>query len=335
MGASRSGSQAADAELMRAVKVTGRAGMCFNLGTCDLKFDRLKVQTVPVPTVKPGKAVVEVFSSSVNPLDWKLLANPNFRSTPGSDFAGRVLAAEGPCAFQAGDLVWGDSQGSFAEEVLVDCSHLGLRPRNISVPEAGALPHVGLTGLQALRSSGAPWSAPGTVVLVLGGSGGTGHVGIQLAKALGASKVVTTASASGAEWLKSLGADEVIDYKEEKWWEVMGPLSVDVIYDTVGEAGTGVHAYDALKDGGHFVSLLPTSQAPPQVAKRRPSVSQRFMEMSEKSTADLDVLKDLVEAGILQVRVATSFDLELVGKAFQASRSGHTHGKIAVHVSDP
>merc|ERR1719454_1605822 len=110
-----------------------------------------------------------------------------------------------------------------------------------------------MTGLEALFKAGAPWTSKPTV-LVTGGSSGTGHFGIQLAKSLGAGKVITTCSPGNSDLVKSLGADEVIDYHTSNWWDAIPAGSVDVIYDCISLPKSGNHAYKILADDGHYVA---------------------------------------------------------------------------------
>merc|ERR1719199_2284867 len=115
------------------------------------------------------------------------------------------------------------------------------------------MPMVTLTGYESLAwAASGPTFPQNATVLVLGGSGGTGHMGIQLAKAMGAKKVITTCSGSHSDFVQSRGADQVIDYHKEKYYEVLAPKSIDVVYDCVGLSGTGDHAFGILKDHGHF-----------------------------------------------------------------------------------
>lgn len=123
-----------------------------------------------------------------------------------------------------------------------------MRPQSLSVAEAAALPLVALTGAEGLQWAGAPWKEPKTVLLLAGG-GGTGHTGIQLAKAYGAARVITTCEPEQAALLKELGADQTIDYHTANWYDVLQPGTVDVIYDCVALAGSGEHAYDILATG--------------------------------------------------------------------------------------
>mmetsp|Transcript_19640 Transcript_19640/g.57024 ORF Transcript_19640/g.57024 Transcript_19640/m.57024 type:complete len:290 (-) Transcript_19640:269-1138(-) len=286
---------------------------------------------MPVPRLRAGQALVRVAASSVNPLDWKLLASRGRPPVPGRDLAGAVAATLPPCGFAAGDLVWGDKAepGAMAEYVVANCGQLGLRPQNLSATEAGSLPHVALTGKQALSFAGAPWSSSPTV-LILGGSGGTGHTGIQLAKAYGAGKVITTTSPLHFEFAKAQGADEVIDYHAQNWWEVAS--EVDVVFDTVGEAGSGDHAFRILKDGGAFVTLLPNGRVSPALAASRRQVRQRFSSLSETGTASLDAIKALVDAGKLKVTISSTYNLSQASAAFVESKAGHATGKIAIQV---
>merc|ERR1712217_405982 len=120
-------------------------------------------------------------------------------------------------------------EGSLAQYVSVDESIVGHAPTKISLQEAATLPLVALTGLEAFTFAKAPWTSAPTVV-VLGGSGGTGHTGIQLAKALGAKKVISTCGTEHVAFCESLGADVVIDYHKDDWHTVIAANSVDVVY---------------------------------------------------------------------------------------------------------
>merc|ERR1711904_640148 len=143
------------------------------------------------------------------------------------------------------------------------------RPKSISMSESGAMPMVSLTSLDVLMwaAGGPKFAGSNTTVLVLGGSGGTGHMGIQIAKAMGAAKVITTCSSSHTAFVKSVGADQVVDYHTANYWEVLAAQSVDVVYDCVGLSGTGDKAAGIIKKNGHFATLLPTGM---------PSIGTKF-----------------------------------------------------------
>eukprot|EP01052_Picozoa_sp_SAG31_P023448 SAG31_NODE_1933_length_6879_cov_3.230973_3_plen_812_part_00 len=239
------------------------------LGLLHEKFNKLPTEC---------EVLVQVMASSVNPCDrgTDRLLNPKVL---GSDIAGVVAEVGNFCTrLKVGMHVWADigavvymkdnektkELGAYAEYALALESQLGIMPSNLGWMEAGSLPKVALTSFKALV-----WYAGGEVggvsnkwiagktVLVLGGSGGTGTTGIQLAKALGAAKVLTTAGAVNAAYCTSIGADEVIDYHTKNWWDnaVVRDNSVDVVYDCVGQAGSGGRAMLKLREGGYYVTI--------------------------------------------------------------------------------
>ena len=203
------------------------------------------------------EVLVQVMASSVNPCDRSTDAARNPKVI-GSDIAGTVVAVGSGCTrLKVGDEVWADigavvhlrtnnastkELGAYAEYAVALETQLGLKPKNLGWVEAGSLPKVALTSYKALvwYGGGAPWIA-GKVVLVLGGSGGTGTAGIQIAKALGAAKVITTAATGSEAYCKQLGADVWYDYHTHNWWDpaVVAADSVDVVYDCVGQRGSG------------------------------------------------------------------------------------------------
>merc|ERR1712136_615631 len=137
----------------------------------------------------------------------------------------------------------GTVQGAYAQYALANCSLTTLKPLSASFVEAGTIPVVGLTSLQCLQKTGAPWASKPTVV-VTSGQGGTGFIGIQLAKALGAGTVITAATGDGIDFVKGLGADIVVDYHEQN------------VFDTLGFPGTADKALRTIRSGGTFL-LLP------------------------------------------------------------------------------
>lgn len=295
---------------------------------------------VDVPTVKMGQVLVKVEGASLNPVDWKLIEmqdqlhlNWSYPHILGRDFAGKVAAVgEGVTQFKVGDSVWGDNanyEGSFAEYVAVDQSIVGIAPTHVPLAEAAVLPLVALTGLEAYHFAAAPWTT-GPTVVVLGGSGGAGHTGIQLAKALGAGKVISTCGTSNVEFCKSMGADHVIDYHKEDWTKVVPEKSVDVVYDTVAIKGTGDLAYSTLKDNGYFVTLLPDAVASSSTATKRPSIKQENFMLSQIQTKYLDILKGFADAGKLRPHVDETFSIAEIRTAVNASMAGRTVGKISV-----
>jgi NADPH:quinone reductase-like Zn-dependent oxidoreductase len=284
------------------------------------------------------EVLVEVSHSSVNPCDRS--APGPYPQVMGSDIAGTVVDVQDSCTkLKVGDKVWGDigavtkpsgkENGGYAPYALGLESQLGKMPKNLDFDEAAALPKVALTGYKAFtRFGGAPFKSGKGVVLILGGSGGTGTSGIQLAKALGATKVITTTSAANADYVKSLGADEVIDYHSANWWEVLADGSVDTIYDCVGQSGTGDRAMKKLANGGYFVSI--TGQRPSSVPSGKHAATFINSDDNLDNLDLLEALRGFVEAGKLRMPSRKSYDLAKVPDAFKESKAGHVVGKLNI-----
>lgn len=307
-------------------------------------FTRLLVTDVPMPQLKSSTEVlVKIAYSSVNPIDWKILAPPGyiplkFPAKLGFDMAGTVVAVGADChGFQPGDAVWtdlaDDGLGGYAEYAVVQCSHLGHAPKSMSLLEAATLPLVAMTGRAALFAAGAPWhhraeaAVAGPVVMVLGGSGGCGAAGIQLAKAWGASNVYTTTSRTNFRFVQSIGADRAFDYHTQDWVTELGPDSVDIVYDTVGVKGSANAAMPALRSGGVWVTIVFELATKP-----KPGVRQVAIKNWEKNATALDDIAAVVMRGALRGTVSATVGLAAVPSAFGVSAEGHVLGKIAVDV---
>ena len=271
------------------------------------------------------------------------------------DVVGVVVETNGSLIFSIGDVVWGDiganvqmaddssittkELGAYAEFAVALDSQLALAPMDADVPllELCGLPKVGLTTLKALSwYSGAPWSNNKTV-LVLGGSGGTGSAGIQMAKAFGAGRIAATASPDNFAYCEGLGADLMIDYHTEDWSSVFSPGEVDVIYDTVGEAGTPEKAFSILsRHGGHLVTIADFSDVvlPGTVPPGVTYASFINSDTNTVSAREMDTLSGLVQAGQLRMPSISVYGLDQTAEAFEASAAGHVVGKLVVSVSN-
>lgn len=330
---------------MRAVISTGKAAH---------DGDWSKVVVVPnhtVPTPGIGEVLIEVMHSSVNPVDWKILAGGlglGFPHVLGFDVAGTVAAIGTGCTtrLRVGDPVWADlgktwplrggQLGAYAEFALADEAQVGLKPKNMSFADAASIPLVGLTTLQAYRKMGLARGAKGAInstVVVTSGSGGTGFVGIQMAKAYGARKVITACGPTTQDFCKALGADVVVDYTEgaDALWKAAGVDDVDYVYDNYGAPLTADLAMPSLREGGVFL-FLPGKGA--SVSKHpKAGVKQINFGLCDSSHhEDLDALAALVDAGELEARVAQSFTLSDVISAFDASFAGKVVGKLGIAV---
>ena len=191
-------------------------------------------KNAPKPAAPRGKLLVEVYAAGVNPIDWKIREGYiplKFPATLGGDFSGVVAdVGEGVPGFKKGFEVYGyasilgGGSGSFAEFVSADAKVMALKPKNITHVEAGALPLTGVSAWQALVDH--MGLSRGKKILIHGGAGGIGSIAIQLAKHLGA-YVATTVSAKGMQYVQELGADEAIDYKNQKFEDMLHNRTID------------------------------------------------------------------------------------------------------------
>lgn len=305
----------------------------------ELNLEDLEEVTVPVPIPEGDEVLIEVAGASLSPCEWKMMQSPQawtwtYPHVSGFDVAGTVAAVgENTTRLKVGDKVWAFSinMGAHAEYVAVPERYTGLAPESITLADAGAIPLVALTVLEAFRYARGPWHDRDATVVILGGSGGNGHVAVQMAKAWGASKVITTCDSNVMKFCESLGADQVINHDEVDFNKALKPQSVDFIYDAIAAKGTGSKAYPLIKDGGFFVTLLHDAIAGEGVARTRPFVSQTSYLLSQrKSFRDLEVIRDIVDKGQLFIHVNQTFGIAELPQAFNTSMQGHIVGKLHV-----
>ncbi|GAA1231398.1 NADP-dependent oxidoreductase [Kitasatospora nipponensis] len=292
------------------------------------------VAEVPAPEVGDQEVLIEVRAAGVNPIDHLIvkgfLAAGELATTRvlGNEVAGVVVAVgAGVTGFAVGDEVFSrvDPQvgGAFAEFVAVHESLVAAKPARLSFEEAAALPLVALTAWQALTEQ--TQLRAGQRVLIHGGTGGVGSAAIQIAKHLGA-EVVTTVGTDGAEQARRLGADQVVEYRKEKFDEVVD--SVDVVLDTVG-GETQARSFGLLKQGGALVSIVMVPDIEAQRERWGVSVSAFFM---HPDGAQLAQLARLVEAGELKPVVQQVFPLDRAPEALLAVEAGGARGKTVISV---
>jgi len=303
------------------------------------------------------EVLIKVFCSSVNPSD--LSTDAYLKPKPlGSDVVGTIVAINGSSRFSIGDVVWGDiganadlasdptivskELGAYAQYAVALDTQLSLAPvDSISLFEACGLPKVALTTYKALVwYAGAPW--PQSVggprsprVLVLGGSGGTGSAAIQLAVYFGAASVATTTSSGNFDYCSSLGATQLIDYHTTDWQDVFQEGDLDIIFDTVGSAGTAADALALLsKSGGRFVTiagaLAPSWQVPAGTTQNNFINSDTNL----ASAPQLSALKDIVDAGGLAMPSISVYGLDQTSEAFATSKAGHVVGKLVISITN-
>ncbi|MFC8782366.1 NADP-dependent oxidoreductase [Streptomyces nigra] len=287
------------------------------------------------PAPGPNQVLVRVRAAGVNPTDWKHRATGGFLSDPpfvlGWDVSGVVEATGiGVAAFRPGDEVFGMlpypyGHGSHAEYVIAPVRALTHKPSVIDHTQAGALPLVSLTAWQALVEHAE--MRPGQRVLIHAAAGGVGHAAVQIAKARGA-YVIGTASAGKHGFLREIGADEVIDYRETDFAEAV--KDVDVVLDTLG-GETAVRSLRVLRPGGVVVSIIPVgSDEFPQEAERLGMRAVRMLVDADR--ADLRSLVELIEQGRLRATIERTFPLSAAAEAHALGEKGRTTGKLVLTV---
>jgi NADPH:quinone reductase-like Zn-dependent oxidoreductase len=298
--------------------------------------ERLEMADIPRPSPGPGQALVRVIAGSVNPIDWKrasgefrLVMPVKFPAVPGFDVAGDVEElGPGVTGYAIGDRVHAMNvgMGACAEFVVVGLDVLAKAPAGMDPGEAAALPLAGMTALQGLRDrAGLPLEGARERVLVVGASGGVGHIGVQIARAWGAT-VVGVCSERNAALVSSLGAHEVIDYKKPDPYRGQAPF--DIVLDCVG--GSPFPWMALLGGGGRYASPMPNpvvflrSMLNPLTGKKARAV------MLKSNAADLRVLDRLVEAGKLRVVIDSRYPLTDLRAAWERSLSGRAAGKIVI-----
>ncbi|MFD9026735.1 NADP-dependent oxidoreductase [Streptomyces parvulus] len=287
------------------------------------------------PDPRPNEVLVRVRAAGVNPTDWKHRANGGFLGEPpfvlGWDVSGTVEAVGiGVAAFAPGDEVFGMlsypfGHGSHAEYVTAPARTFTHKPAGIDHVQAGALPLVSLTAWQALVERADV--RPGQRVLIHAAAGGVGHVAVQIAKALGA-HVIGTASAGKHEFLRSLGADETVDYREADFAEAV--KDVDVVLDTIG-GDTALRSLRVLRPSGVVVSIIPVGSD--EFFEEADRLGVRAVRMLvDADRADMRSVAELVEAGKLRATVERTFPLAEAAQAHALGETGRTTGKIVLVV---
>ena len=296
--------------------------------------DELRIKDMPVPEIGDGDLLVEVYAAGVNPIDWKLREGYRrdsvelmFPHILGLDMAGIVKnIGRKVTRFQPGDEVFSRTdlarQGTYAEYVAADETIVARKPENLTFEEAASIPLVGLTAWQALIDVAKMKNDE--KVLIHAGSGGVGSFAIQLTKARGA-HAATTCSTINVDLVKSLGADEVIDYTKEDFSSLL--RDYDIVLDTMG-GDIYRKSFTVLKKGGRIVSLL---ERPDEELARKTGAKALYIFM-QPNGKELDEIAGLLRQGKIKPVVGTVFPLEDVRKAQELSASHCAHGKIVLQV---
>ncbi|MCO5556674.1 hypothetical protein L7F22_010225 [Adiantum nelumboides] len=309
-------------------------------------FKALQHVEIPVPTPKKGEVLVKLEAASVNPVDWKIQSGilrpflpPKFPYIPGTDIAGEVVSlGQGVSGFSAGDKVisWLDLRngGSFAEYAVASLKSTVKRPPEVSAVDGSCLPVAGLTALQSIRdTAGVKLDGSSNAnLLVTAASGGVGLYAVQIAK-LGGAHVTATCGARNIELVKSLGADEVLDYKTPEGDAMKSPSGR--LYDAVIHCTSGIpfsKFSPNLKPVAKVIDLTPNfgSLATTVIKKLTLCKQQMVPFLMSANTKDLDFLADLAKEGKLKTVVDSQHPFSKAEGAWARSKEGHATGKVVV-----
>lgn len=294
--------------------------------------DVLMLEAVPQLEPQPNEVLIRVQAAGVNPFDWKIRAGyvkevlpMPLPFTPGMDVAGIVEAiGTNVKKFQVGQAVYGElKMGAYAEFATATQDLIALKPQTLDFVQAASVPMVSMTAYQALFERAD--LKPGQTVLIHAASGGVGIFAVQLAKWKGA-HVIGTASAANAEFVRSLGADQVIDYHATSFEQAA--QNVDVVLDLLG-GDTQTRSYSVLKPGGILVSTA----APPNAQEAQERGVRAEMMSMQTSALLLEEIAHLLDSGQIKTVIAQTFSLSETRQAQQLSQSGHVRGKIVLQIS--
>ena len=291
----------------------------------------LQYGDLPDPVAAAGQVVVDVAAASVNGADWRVRAGQYGQATfplvLGRDFSGSVAAlGAGIDDLKIGDAVFGvleaGREGAYAEKLAINAAIIAKKPDGLSHIDAAALALTGLTAVISVETT--LKLQRGETILIQGGAGGVASFAIQLAKHLGA-RVITTTSAANADYVRGLGADEVIDYNTQDFTGAV--KACDAVFDTVG-GEVAQKSFAVLKPGGRAAFIASGPQAPKpdrgDVTALRPAVG--------RARAPLERIAALVAAGAVRPPEVKLYRLAQAAQAHRLSESRHFRGKLVFQV---
>ena len=284
------------------------------------------------PVVGAGQVLVDVHAASVNGADWKVRSGhyapiTDFPYIPGRDFSGLVNAlGAGVTDFAVGDAVFGvcdvGQEAAYAEKVAIKAAIVARKPATLTHMDCAAVSLIGLTALCSVEDTLQLKS--GETILIQGGAGGVASFAIQLAKHIGA-RVITTASAANHAYLRSLGADQIIDYNKEDFAQVVS--GCDAVFETVG-GEVAKKSFAVLRPGGRAAFIASGNAAPvsprADVTSLRPKVG--------RDRAHLERTVALITSGAVRVPEITAYSLADAAAAHKMSEGRHFRGKLVFKV---
>lgn len=318
----------------------------------------MRLAEIPAPEIGEYEILAEIHAASINPVDFKirdgkvkLLVKYQMPLILGNDFSGVVVKVGAKVTrFKVGDEIYARPRkskiGTFAEYIAIHEDDIALKPKNLSFEEAASIPLVGLTSYQALTDI--LQLQKGQKILIQAGAGGVGTFAIQLAKLMGAT-VATTASEAGANLVKSLGADKVINYKTDKFEEIL--KNYDAVFDTLG-GETLEKSFNVVKNGGNIVSVsgLPNARFGKEYGsgffktmlfsaashkltalEKKHHVQYTFLFM-KPSGEQLRIIANYIETGKIKPVIDRIFPFEDAQKAMEYAESGRAKGKIILKI---
>ncbi|MGH0592318.1 NADP-dependent oxidoreductase [Bacillus pretiosus] len=318
----------------------------------------MRMAEVPTPEINEYEVLAEIHAASINPIDFKIrdgkvkmLLKYEMPLILGNDFSGVIVKVGSKVTrFEVGDEIYARPRknkiGTFAEYIAIHEDDIALKPKNLSFEEAASIPLVGLTSYQALYDI--MHLQKGQKILIHAGSGGVGTFAIQLAKIIGAT-VTTTASEAGSDLVKSLGVDEIINYKTENFEEIL--KDYDAVFDTIG--GTTLEkSFNIIKSGGNIVSVsgipnarfgkefgsgffktLLFSLASKKLTALEKKHNAQYSFLFMKPSGDqLRTIANYIEDGKIKPVIDRVFPFEDAQKAMEYSEAGRAKGKIIVKI---
>jgi NADPH:quinone reductase-like Zn-dependent oxidoreductase len=293
----------------------------------------LRFEEIEQPAPKDGEILVRVHAASVNPVDWKIRDglvrkrfNPQLPVIPGGDLSGEVAAVgPGVTDFRVGDPVFAmiGLLGAYAGHVTFKSAMAASKPATIDHVQAASVPLVGLTAWQALHEQAE--LRPGQRVFVLAAAGGVGGFAVQLARAAGAI-VIASAAAKNADYVRGLGASEVLDYRIDSAAQYAG--GVDLVMDLAG-GDASIRALELLTPAGALVAIAAPSEA---LKERAAKLGRRVLALQGRPDgAQLAQIASLIDAGKVTTTVAAVFPLAEAAAAQELSKLGRTRGKIILN----
>ena len=311
--------------------------------------DVLQIRDVATPSPQDNEVLIRVQAAALNPLDAYFMSGRPYvmrlafgltkpaNTRPGFDLCGQVEAVgRAVTRFRSGDHVFGVARGAFAEYVCAAEDKLALKPARLSFEQGAAMPVAALTALQGLRDKGR--IQPGHDVLIHGAAGGVGTFAVQVARSFGA-RVTAVCGAANVDLVRSIGADQVIDSTQEDFTRT--ERRYDLLFDCAADRALGARRrilkpagiYVAVGFGrphggwidplGSVLKLIAASLVAPRLVMFVTAVTQR----------DLEVVKELVEAGKVTPVIDRSYSLSEVAEAVRYLQQGHARGKVVIRVA--